>query len=109
MFRSKISRTQKGTFAVCLCANKFTTQQIVGYVKKRCKEDPIDALNAVRRRLGLEVVEREESKVAIENGREVKRQKVTEEDEIMMDRTIRFKFRCPITKLKIKIPVKGFY
>jgi hypothetical protein len=37
-----------------------------------------------------------------------KRRKMNEDEEIVMDRTIKFKFKCPITCMKLKIPVKGF-
>jgi len=86
-----------------LHANKFTKGNIIGHIRKNCKEDATQAMNSLRKRLGKEVVEKE-------NGRIVKRKKLFEdEDEIMMDKTIKFKFRCPITCKKIKIPVKGFY
>ena len=85
--------------AIFLC-KKFSKKQIIGYVRKKCKEDTSEAMNTLRRRMGKdEIVE----------GRPLKRRKHAEDDEIVMDRTLNFKFSCPITCTRLRIPVKGYY
>lgn len=89
-------------WGVFLCKN-FTKKQIVGYYKRKSKESAITCVNKLKSKLGLEI-----NKVDQETGRPLKRAK-HDEDDIMMDRTIRYKFNWPITWKRLTIPVKGFY
>ena len=101
-------------FCAIFVWKNFNKKQITGYVKKNCKLSFDDAISILRKRVGRDVdkpeIDSEAKTEADSDGRELKRQKTTsEEDEIMMDKTIKFKFQWPITRMELKIPARGFY
>ena len=101
-------------FCAIFVWKNFTKKNIIGYVKKKWSLSTENSISILRKRVGKEEakceVESEANTEASSYHRVQKRPKLNhEEDEIMMDKTIKFKFQCPITRKEMRIPIRGFY